>query len=70
MTHETLSNMLVGDVMERWPSTADVFHAHAMACIGCALAMFCTVRDAAVSYDMPPEQLLSELTAAISATVR
>ena len=30
-TYEMISSMLVAAVLERWPATADVFHAHAMA---------------------------------------
>ena len=57
MTTEKLREMLVADVLERWPATAEVFNAHATACVGCVLAPFCTVWDAAVNYHQPPEQL-------------
>jgi hybrid cluster-associated redox disulfide protein len=66
-TYETISRMLVADVLQRWPATADVFNAHAMACVGCALAPFCTILDAAGVYKLPPEQFAAELLAVITA---
>jgi len=53
--------------MARWPATAEVFNGHALACVGCALAPFCTVQDAATTYDLPPQQLSDELLAVIAA---
>ncbi len=67
MTRELLDEMPVEDVMKRWPATAEVFNAHALACVGCALAPFCTVHDAASTYDLPPNQLADQLLAVIAA---
>ena len=66
-TYEVISSMLVADVLERWPATVDVFHAHVMACVGCVLAPFYTVQDAAAVYNLPPEQFAAELLAVINA---
>lgn len=65
MTTETLEAMVIIDVLERWPATADVFNAHALACVGCALAPFCTVLDAATAYGIAPEEWTGELLRAI-----
>lgn len=67
MTREVLHEMPVEDVMKRWPATAEVFNGHALACVGCALALFCTVRDAETTYYLPPHQLADELLAVIAA---
>ena len=53
--------------MARWPATAEVFNGHALACVGCALAPFCTVQDAATTYDLSPQALSDELLAVIAA---
>ena len=66
-TYEMISSMLVADVLERWPATAEVFITHATACVGCVLAPFCTVWDAAANYHQPPEQLAAELLQVIAA---
>ncbi|MBK7218658.1 MAG: hypothetical protein IPH95_16765 [Candidatus Promineofilum sp.] len=67
MTRELLNEMPVEDVMKRWPATAEVFNAHALACVGCALAPFCTVGDATATYELPSQQLADKLLAVIAA---
>ncbi len=66
ITPERLGEMPVEDVMARWPATAEVFNAHALACVGCALASFCTVQDATAAYELPPGQLVAALLAVIA----
>ncbi len=53
--------------MARWPATAEVFNAHALACVGCALSSFCTVQDTSAAYELPPGQLVDALLAVIAA---
>lgn len=60
-TTEVLSNMIITEVLDRWPQTADVFHNHAMACVGCAVAPFFTINDAALVYQLALEQFVEEL---------
>jgi hybrid cluster-associated redox disulfide protein len=62
---EALGEMKITDVLERWPATADVFHTYTMACVGCAVAPFFSIFDAAAVYGLPPEQFVDELLAAI-----
>lgn len=66
-TPEELGSMLITAVLERWPQTADVFHDHAMACVGCAVASFYTINDAALVYGIAPEYFVSQLLVAIRA---
>jgi len=65
---ESLRGMIITDVLERWPATADVFHDHAMACVGCAVAPFYTIEDAAIVYGRSPEQFTADLLRAIETT--
>ncbi len=67
MTTERLRDLPVEEVMARWPATAEVFNGHALACVGCALAPFCTVQDAATTYDLLPQEFVAELLAIIDA---
>lgn len=55
------ADMLVADVMRRWPSSIKVFLSRRMACPGCPMAPFMTVRQAALSYSLQPEDLLAAL---------
>jgi hybrid cluster-associated redox disulfide protein len=64
-TPAALGQMIITDVLERWPKTADVFHNHGMACVGCAVAPFYTLNDAALVYGLSPERFAAEVAAAV-----
>jgi hybrid cluster-associated redox disulfide protein len=51
----------VAGLLGRHPATAQVFLAHRMACVGCSLAAFDTLADAAREYDLPLAAFLDEL---------
>jgi hybrid cluster-associated redox disulfide protein len=68
-TTEKLGAMIITTVLERWPQTAEVFHTHGMACVGCAVAPFFTINDAALVYGLEPAAFVGELLATIRATV-
>ncbi|GJM42062.1 MAG: hypothetical protein DHS20C20_23440 [Ardenticatenaceae bacterium] len=65
-THGTLAPMIVEDVLTRWPQTAVIFQQHNMACIGCAVASFYTISEAADVYDLSHaafmDALINEIT--------
>ncbi len=65
-TPADLAKMTIESVLTRWPQTAIVFYQHNMACVGCAVAGFYTIADAADIYSLPQEQFLSELVSAVS----
>lgn len=56
-----IGELTITELLARWPETAVVFHHHHMACVGCAVAPFYTVADAAAIYDLPVEPFLTEL---------
>lgn len=60
------AEMTVADVLARWPKTAVVFQRHNMACLGCPVSPYCQIRDAAAAYELPLEQLISELELVIA----
>jgi hybrid cluster-associated redox disulfide protein len=54
------------DVLFRaWPEAARVFLAHRMACVGCPVAPFHTVRDCCAQYRLDEPAFRAELRAAI-----
>jgi len=67
---EALGRMMITDVLERWPQVADVFHNHAMACVGCAVAPFYSITDAAMVYRLSTEQFVDEMLSVIALSVR
>jgi hybrid cluster-associated redox disulfide protein len=54
----------VDAVLRQAPGAAHVFIAHHTACIGCSLAQFCMLEDAARHYRLDLQQLIAELQAA------
>ena len=68
MTQSEILSMIVGDVMDRWPETVEIFHRRRMACPGCAMAPFMTVAEAARSYDLSERQFAEDLAATIAAS--
>jgi hybrid cluster-associated redox disulfide protein len=58
---EKIAEMIISDVLERWPETAVIFQKYNMACVGCVVAPFYSI-DAAISiYHLDREQFLAEL---------
>jgi hybrid cluster-associated redox disulfide protein len=54
----------IARLLGRHPETATVFLAHRMACVGCSLAAFETLADAAREYQLPLAVFLGELARA------
>jgi hybrid cluster-associated redox disulfide protein len=61
-----IADMTVERVLVRWPETADVFGRHNMACIGCPVAPFYSVSEAAAVYKLPVADFVTELEEAIT----
>jgi hybrid cluster-associated redox disulfide protein len=60
------SDLLVAEVMTRWPQTIPVFIRHRLACVGCAIAPFETLAEVAAIYSLDLDHLLDELEQAIN----
>jgi len=54
----------VEQTLDRFPSLAVVFVQHGMACVGCSMAPFDTLGDAARAYRQDAGAFLTELDAA------
>ena len=51
----------IADLTKSWPETIPVFLHRRMICVGCYMAEFETIEDAATNYDIPVDVLLHEL---------
>ncbi len=56
-----IAEMSVEEVLNRWPRTAEVFTRHNMACVGCPVAPFYTISEAAGVYQISVADFLAEL---------
>lgn len=59
------SNLIVADVLSRWPDTIPVFLQHRMSCVGCLVSKYDTLEDVIDIYNLEEDALLSELNQAI-----
>jgi hybrid cluster-associated redox disulfide protein len=55
----------IDDALTRYPHLASLFMRHHMICVGCDIARFHTVEEAAQMYEMDPVELLYEMRTAI-----
>ena len=65
ITAEQIADMIISDVLERWPETAVVFHKYNMACVGCVVAPFYTIEAAISIYSLNRDQFLQDLATVI-----
>lgn len=63
---EEIAEMIISDLLERWPETAAIFHKYNMACVGCVVAPFYTIEAAISIYGVNRDQFLRELAASIA----
>ncbi|MGE5140294.1 MAG: DUF1858 domain-containing protein [Rudaea sp.] len=63
-------DMTVADALEQCHELAAVLVRFRMACVGCPLAAFETLEDAADAYGLTPKLLMLELEAALAARPR
>ena len=65
MNYERFTDLIVGEIMRKWPSTIGVFIDLQLHCIGCPIGAFHTLSDAAIEHGMGLEDLVDEVSAAI-----
>ena len=58
-------DLIVADVLRKWPQTIPVFLDHNLGCVGCAMASFDTLRDIARIYNLRVDRFLEELEKAV-----
>jgi len=59
-------DLLLCDLMERWPETIPVFIRHKMLCVGCVITRYHTLADACQEYGLDKAEFLAEIGRAIS----
>jgi hybrid cluster-associated redox disulfide protein len=51
-------------LLREWPQVIPVFLGHRMACVGCSMSSFETLRGAAEIYQLPFEKFMAEIRSA------
>ena len=57
-------DMSIGEIVEKFPNTVDVFKQHGMGCLGCAIAHFETLEEGANAHGIDIDSLLQDLSMA------
>jgi hybrid cluster-associated redox disulfide protein len=57
--------MPIGDVVQKYPQTVEVFLRHGLMCFGCAIARFENVEQGAMAHGINVETLIQDLNAAV-----
>lgn len=61
-------DMKIGDVVEQYPQTVEVFLRHGLMCFGCAVARFENLEQGATAHGIDVEPLMTDLNAAVAET--
>ena len=57
----------IGDVVEKYPQTIEVFLKHGLMCFGCAIARFENIGQGAAAHGINPDELVKDLNAVLPA---
>lgn len=57
--------MTIGEVVQTYPQTIEVFLKHGLMCFGCAIARFENVEQGAQAHGISVEALMTDLNAAV-----
>lgn len=60
--------MPIGDVVQKYPQTIEVFLRHGLMCFGCAIARFENVEQGAQAHGIDVNALMKDLNAAVVET--
>jgi hybrid cluster-associated redox disulfide protein len=60
--------MPIGEVVQKYPQTIEVFLKHGLMCFGCAIARFENVEQGAVAHGINVDALMKDLNAAVPQT--
>jgi len=57
--------MPIGDVVQKYPETIEIFFRHGLGCVGCAVARFENIRQGAMAHGIDVDALINDLNQAV-----
>ena len=60
-------SMTIGEVVQKYPLTIEVFLKHGLMCFGCAIARYENVEQGAMAHGIDVDALITDLNAAVPA---
>lgn len=70
MRTEDILDLSLAEIMSEWPATVGIFLANRMRCVGCPIAPFHTLPEAAEEHELPLEGLMTSVKEHIGGTAR
>jgi hybrid cluster-associated redox disulfide protein len=61
-------DMPIGQVVQKYPKTVEVFLRHGLMCFGCAIAQYENVGQGAIAHGIDAEALIEDLNAVVLET--
>jgi hybrid cluster-associated redox disulfide protein len=58
-------DMPIGEVVQKYPQTIEVFLKHGLMCFGCAIARFENIEQGATAHGINADSLVKDLNAAV-----
>lgn len=58
-------DMTIGEVVQNYPQTIEVFLKHGLMCFGCAIARFENIEQGAAAHGISADALVKDLNAAV-----
>lgn len=55
----------IGEIVQKYPATVEVFLSHGLMCFGCAVARFESLEQGALAHGIDVEALLKDLNVAV-----
>jgi len=62
-------DMAIGEVVQKYPGTIEVFLRHGLFCLGCAAAQFEDIEQGATAHGIEVDPLMTDLNAALTESV-
>lgn len=59
-------DMAIGEVVQTYPNTINVFFKHGLGCVGCAVAHFENIQQGAMAHGIDVDALITDLNQAVS----
>ncbi len=54
-------DMIIAEVIQKWPETMEVFFDYGIHCVGCSLSMAETIADGIAGHGIDPEDVITDL---------
>ena len=59
------AKMTIGEVVQKYPKTVEVFFKHGLHCVGCAVAEFENIEQGACAHGIDVKKLVADLNKAV-----